>query len=128
MWKTFSVGSRPVGLKNQTPWRESVRFGIGFDDVGFIVALTQHPMRKNWEDNPRCCKRLRPTGTSLAKAALALIACYFLSQPLAQAQIKEVRRILVFHELELGSPGIAAIDNALVAALEDSPYQIEFYG
>jgi len=127
MWKTFSMGSCPVVLKNQTPWRESARFGIGFDDVCFIGAQTQRPMRKNREDNPKCCGRLRPRGTGLAKAALALIACYFLSQPLAQAQIKEVRRILVFNELELGSPGIAAIDNALVAALENSPYQIEFY-
>src|SRR5258705_6278651 len=127
MWKTFNMGSCPVCLKNQTPWRESARFGIGFDD-GASLARTHQPMRKYWKDNPRCCKRLRPIGTSLAKAALALIACYFLSQPLAQAQVKEVRRILVFNELELGSPGIAAIDNALVAALEDSPYQIEFYG
>jgi len=69
MWKTLNMGSCPVGLKNQTPWHECARFGIGFDDVSFIGALTQQPMRKNWEDNPRCCKRLRPIGTSLAKAA-----------------------------------------------------------
>ena len=78
------------------------------------------------EANQVHCKRRRP-GRNLAWAVLLLIACYFLFEPLAEAQVKEVRRILVFNELGLGSPGIAAVHQELLSALENSPYHVDFY-
>ena len=45
----------------------------------------------------------------------------------APAQVREVRRVLILNELGLWSPGIAAINKEIFAALEKSPYQIEFY-
>jgi len=62
-----------------------------------------------------------------AKAILLLSTCCFLPVPPVDAQVKEVRRVLIFNELGLGSPGVAAINRELVSALEKSPYQIEFY-
>ena len=93
----------------------------------FIGKKTESPKRRNGGDSPASSNRRRPIGRKVARIIPVLFACYFLFEPLAQAQVKEVRRILVFNELELGSPGIAAIDNGLVAALENSPYRIEFY-
>jgi PAS domain S-box-containing protein len=45
----------------------------------------------------------------------------------ALAQVRDVRRVLIFNELGLWSPGVAAINKEIFAALEKSPYQIEFY-
>jgi PAS domain S-box-containing protein len=40
----------------------------------------------------------------------------------------EVRRVLVFNDLgSISSPGFAAIDQAIFAGLQKSPYRIEFY-
>src|SRR5262245_62448586 len=62
-----------------------------------------------------------------AKAILLLSTCRFLPVPPVEAQVKEVRRVLIVNELGLGSPGVAAINQELVSSLEKSPYQIEFY-
>ena len=44
------------------------------------------------------------------------------------APIKEVRRVLIFNVFSpLSSPGVALIDQAIVAGLEKTPYQIELY-
>ena len=44
------------------------------------------------------------------------------------ASIKEVRRVLIFNVFSpLSSPGVALIDQAIVAGLEKAPYQIELY-
>src|SRR3974390_180455 len=45
----------------------------------------------------------------------------------SQAQVRETRRILIFNELGLWSPGVNAVDQEIYATLEKSPYQIEFY-
>jgi len=51
-----------------------------------------------------------------------------LFQNLAPAQIKEVRRVLILNVFgPLSSPGVARMDEAIVASLEQSPYQIELY-
>ena len=92
-----------------------------------ISSQSQQPVRRNRGGNLQCCRRRRIIGTSLAGAILFLFACCFLFGSIAQAQIKQVRRVLIFNELELGSPGIADIDKEIVVALENSPYQIEFY-
>jgi len=62
-----------------------------------------------------------------AKAILLLSTYCFLPVPPVDAQVKEVRRVLIFNELGLGSPGVAAINQELVSALEKSSYQIELY-
>src|SRR5262245_36135798 len=62
-----------------------------------------------------------------AQAILLLSTYCFLPVLPVDAQVKEVRRILIFSELGLGSPGVAAINQELVSALQKSPYQIEFY-
>jgi PAS domain S-box-containing protein len=66
-----------------------------------------------------------------AKSAAAIVAAclILLLQPtVAAADVKEVRRVLVFNDLgSISSPGFAFIDRAIFAGLEKSPYQIEFY-
>ena len=64
------------------------------------------------------------------RALLLLVFVYLFLQFFqtgAAAQVRPVRRILVFSEIGLGSPGVAVINQEIVAALEKSPYQVEFY-
>ena len=63
------------------------------------------------------------------KGTLLLIAAAFLLPQLTgAAPLKEVRRVLIVNVYSpLSSPGIAAIDQAIVAGLEKAPYQIELY-
>jgi PAS domain S-box-containing protein len=61
------------------------------------------------------------------KVILFLGNCCFLLVSSGGAQVKEVRRVLIFNELGLGSPGVAAINKELVSALDKSRYQIELY-
>ena len=54
----------------------------------------------------------------------ALFPCHLL----ATAPIKEIRRVLVFNDLNNNSsPGFALTDQAIFDGLEKSPYQIELY-
>ena len=66
-----------------------------------------------------------------ATSALAIVtACLILllRSTVAAADVREVRRVLVFNDLgSISSPGFALIDQAIFAGLEKSPYQIEFY-
>jgi PAS domain S-box-containing protein len=61
------------------------------------------------------------------KLMLSLLGILLLFQGLAPAQVREVRRVLILNELGLWSPGVSAINKEIFAALEKSPYQIEFY-
>ena len=62
------------------------------------------------------------------KAAILAASVLLLLQPAAVAQTKDVRRVLIFNDLgTVASPGIAAMDQAINAGLEESPYQIELY-
>ncbi len=59
---------------------------------------------------------------------VATVPGCLLSQSIATAPMKEVRRVLIFNLLDpLSAPGVALIDQALVAELEKGPYQIELY-
>jgi PAS domain S-box-containing protein len=58
---------------------------------------------------------------------LLLLGVLLLFQGFASAQVKEVRRVLILNELGLWSPGVSAMNKEIFAALEKSPYQIEFY-
>jgi len=61
------------------------------------------------------------------KYAALLASVLLLFQPPLPAQARPVRRVLFINELGLWSPGVAAVDRQVIAALEKSPYQIEFY-
>ena len=43
------------------------------------------------------------------------------------AQVKQVRRVLIFYEYGPASPAVALIDQQIHAAIDNSPYQIELY-
>jgi PAS domain S-box-containing protein len=59
---------------------------------------------------------------------LLIAAALLLPQLTGAAPQKEVRRVLIFNVFEpLSSPGVAALDEAIVAGLDKSPYQIELY-
>lgn len=64
------------------------------------------------------------------KSALLLIAAVALLLPpsTVAAPPKEVRRVLIFNVYNpLASPGVALMDQAIVAGLQEAPYQIELY-
>ena len=72
------------------------------------------------------CKVSAPTASCLTTRFVLL--CLFVFQGVASAQVKEIRRVLVLNDLGVvSSPGFAEIDQALLAGLHKSPYQIEFY-
>jgi hypothetical protein len=59
--------------------------------------------------------------------ALAALVAIFLSHPIAAEPTKEIRRILILNEVGAFYPGIAIINGGIQAALNDSPYRLEFY-
>jgi len=62
----------------------------------------------------------------LARFLSCVLICLCLSS-FAASQVKPVKRVLIFNELGLWSPGVNAIDQEIFAVLRNSPYQIEFY-
>ena len=71
----------------------------------------------------------RKQGRAWLAAAASFVFLYlFPFQGVVDAQVKEVRRVLVLDDLGFtSSPGFAEIDQALMGGLQKSPYQIEFY-
>jgi len=63
----------------------------------------------------------------VARAAPVLIASVFLLAVVSVAQVRETRRVLIFYENGPAFPAISLIDQGIRVALENSPYQIEFY-
>jgi PAS domain S-box-containing protein len=56
------------------------------------------------------------------------LGVFLLFQSPAQAQIREVRRVLIINDIgTISSPGFAEIDQALFTGLQKSPYRIELY-
>jgi PAS domain S-box-containing protein len=80
---------------------------------------------------PRRGQGHRPPRRLTAKSALAIVTACLILLPrstVTAADVKDVRRVLVFNDLgSISSPGFAVIDQAIFAGLEKSPYQIEFY-
>jgi PAS domain S-box-containing protein len=66
-------------------------------------------------------------GTRHLWIAVAALAAIFLSHPIAAAPTKEVRRILILNEVGTSYPAIPIINEGIQAALNDSPYRLEFY-
>jgi signal transduction histidine kinase len=56
-----------------------------------------------------------------------LAVFFFLSQPIGAEPQKEIRRVLILNEVGASYPGIRIINDGIQAALNDSPYRIEFY-
>jgi PAS domain S-box-containing protein len=76
----------------------------------------------------RTLQRPGRRGPRCLKTFTLLIASSLLYSSLAAAQIKESKRVLILNQLEpLASPGVGVMDQAIVAGLEKSPYQIQFY-
>lgn len=64
---------------------------------------------------------------ALRTFVLALLTISLLT-PTATAQVKEVRRVLVFNDFgSVSSPGIAEMDREIFDGLQNSSYMVEFY-
>jgi signal transduction histidine kinase len=68
-----------------------------------------------------------PGGGRHGWVAVAALAAIFLSHPIGAEPLKEIRRILILNEVGTSYPGIAIINEGIQAALNDSPYRLEFY-
>jgi signal transduction histidine kinase len=78
----------------------------------------------SWSDSGPQNGRRRVT---LALVLLTIASFLFPTSILAQPT-KAVRRVLIFNDFgSISSPGIAMLDQAIAAGLEDSQYQIELY-
>jgi PAS domain S-box-containing protein len=66
-------------------------------------------------------------GVPWLRRALLLLALACSFQLGVSAQVKEVRRVLIFYELGLSSPGVELVDRGIRDALQNSTYQIELY-
>src|SRR5678816_410184 len=92
------------------------------------------PMRPVWRTQGGRLSRLqlripgRSVNWKLVSLVLVLTAGCLLPQPAASAPVKQVRRVLILNVMgPLSSPGVALMDEAIVADLQKSPYQIELY-
>jgi PAS domain S-box-containing protein len=62
------------------------------------------------------------------RAVVVFLWVCFLFQVAVNAQVKEIRRVLILDDLGvISSPGFAEIDRAISDTLQESPYQIELY-
>jgi PAS domain S-box-containing protein len=66
-------------------------------------------------------------GWRQATACVVLLFCGCLVPMNICAQVKPVRRVLIFYELGLSSPSVSVLDQQIRAILEQSPFQIELY-
>ena len=67
-------------------------------------------------------------GTRRFLILLAAVTACLLPLSTAEVPVKQVRRVLIFNTYgPLSSPGVALMDRAIVAGLEQAPYQIELY-
>ena len=83
------------------------------------LHMTSPPAYSKIPTSPNRCK-------SMPRLLLSLFLAVFF-QARSPAQVRETRRVLIFNELGLWSPGVNAVDQEIFATLEKSPYQIEFY-
>ena len=58
---------------------------------------------------------------------ITMTAVFLVPYSTGAASTREVKRVLIFYEFGLSSPGIETIDQGILAALDKSPYQIELY-
>ena len=59
---------------------------------------------------------------------LVVLTAFLYPHAIKAQQTKAVRRVLIFNDFSsVSSPGVAALDQAIAAGLESSPYQNELY-
>ncbi len=117
---------RPADFGNQIPRRPLARLSRKF--VCLFACLAGTPLPKNGRGNIKPPARRRGERWESPKLALLLIGAFLLFQGPTPAKVKEVRRVLILNVFgPLSSPGVALMDEAIVAALRESPYQIELY-
>jgi signal transduction histidine kinase len=105
--------SSPGDLRNQPPWHRPAKHGRPGS------SAPEWPARK-------IQGRIKRRGPR--KLLLSLVGVFLFFQSPARAQTREVRRVLILNVLgPLSSPGVAAVDQAIVTGLEQSEYQIELY-
>jgi PAS domain S-box-containing protein len=81
-----------------------------------------------WTDDTKTRPREKRSGKSKrAKLLFVLIAAALLWPQSTTAQVKQVRRVLIFYDVGLSSPAIELLDQQIRIALEASPFQIELY-
>jgi signal transduction histidine kinase len=68
-----------------------------------------------------------PGATHHVRIVVAALAAIFLSHAIAAEPPKETRRILILNEVGTSYPAIPIINDGIQAALNDSPYHLEFY-
>jgi signal transduction histidine kinase/ABC-type uncharacterized transport system substrate-binding protein len=96
-----------------------------------VSAPVEHSLRREFgrrsdSESGHCLPR-GPLGAKFA-LLLVVVAGFLFPQSMVAEQTKEVRRVLIFNDFgSISSPGIEALDQAIVAGLANSPYQIELY-
>ena len=85
-------------------------------------------INRTFEDPIGPGSRRRFDARGPTRAVVLLFWACFLFQITVNAQVKEIRRVLILSDLGvISSPGFAEIDRAISEALQESPYQIELY-
>jgi PAS domain S-box-containing protein len=120
--------SSPGALRNQPPWHGPAKLGrvsvCLFRLPGPPTPMISWSGRSSAEPSAQ-----RPNKSWGARKLLLLwLGVFLLFQSPAQAQIREVRRVLIINDIgTISSPGFAEIDQALFTGLQKSPYRIELY-
>jgi len=69
----------------------------------------------------------KKAGRRHVRVLLATLAAIVLSYPIAAAPTKPVKRILILNEVGTSYPATKIINEGIQTALQNSPYQLEFY-
>jgi PAS domain S-box-containing protein len=119
--------SSPGDLRNRTPRHRPAKLGVSvclFRLAGAPTPKISRAGRSSAEPPAQGRNKRREP----RKLLLLLLGVFLLFQSPARAQTREVRRVLILNVLgPLSSPGVAAMDQAIVTGLEQSEYQIELY-
>ena len=71
---------------------------------------------------------MRRRAARLICVVLVILAAFLRSQASSAGAAREVRRVLIINVFDpLSSPGVAELDQGIIASLDKSPYQIELY-
>lgn len=106
-----------------------MRHRMQYDDWGVNTPMLAASETTSAQELDECIgpRHRRTPAAFLHRALLLFLALACFSPTFARSQVKEVRRVLIFYELGLSSPGVERVDDGIRAALENSPYQIELY-
>jgi signal transduction histidine kinase len=71
--------------------------------------------------------RTRSRGGGWQITAVLLVLASYVAPGKIVAQVRPIRRVLIFYEIGLSSPSVSVLDQQIRGVLEDSPFQIELY-